>query len=228
MLVQLGPQCTAPRAEAAIAPGALGIVFARHEAGDPVAIDNSQMRTLTVSDLVGARLAQHAATVGGELTLSVDDNEKKQISANSGVIASFSSRGPAPYSLALKPDVSAPGVDIVSPIPGGYGTWSGTSMASPAVAGAAALLRQRHPTWTPAQIKSALVLTARPVFNDTAHKHPTSVLAAGGGMIDVQAADAPGLFAEPSGVSFGLVRPRTARRARSSSAMRAAAPASGR
>ena len=103
--------------------------------------------------------------------------------------------------------MSAPGVDIVSPIPGGYGTWSGTSMASPAVAGAAALLRQRHPTWTPAQIKSALVLTARPVFNDTAHKHPTSVLAAGGGMIDVQAADAPGLFAEPSGVSFGLVRP---------------------
>ena len=102
-------------------------------------------------------------------------------------------------------------------------------MASPAVAGAAALLRQRHPTWTPAQIKSALVLTARPVFNDTAHKHPTSVLAAGGGMIDVQAADAPGLFAAPSGVSFGLAaRRRTARRARSSCATRAAAAASGR
>jgi hypothetical protein len=103
--------------------------------------------------------------------------------------------------------VAAPGVDIVSAIPGGYGTWSGTSMASPAVAGAAALLHQRHPTWTPAQIKSALVLTGRPVFNDTAHKHPTSVLAAGGGMIDVQAADAPGIFAAPSGVSFGLLRP---------------------
>ena len=207
VLVQLGPQCTAPRAEAAISP-------ARSQSSSPgtrPAIRSrsttARMRTLTVSDLVGARLAQHAAAVGGELTLSVDDDEKKQISANSGLIASFSSRGPAPYSLALKPDVSAPGVDIVSPIPGGYGTWSGTSMASPAVAGAAALLRQRHPTWTPAQIKSALVLTARPVFNDTAHKHPTSVLAAGGGMIDVQAADAPGLFAEPSGVSFGLVRP---------------------
>src|SRR6185436_20541936 len=68
-------------------------------------------------------------------------------------------------------------------------------------------LHQRHPSWTPAEIKSSLVLTARPVFNDTAHKHPTSVLAAGGGMIDVQAADSPGLFAAPSGVSFGLVRP---------------------
>jgi hypothetical protein len=82
-------------------------------------------------------------------------------------------------------------------------------MATPAVSGAAALLRQRHPTWTPAQIKSALVLTGRPVFNDTAHKHPTSVLAQGGGMIDVQAADAPGLFAAPAGVSFGLVKPGT-------------------
>ena len=89
------------------------------------------MRSLTVSDLVGARLAQQAAAAGGELSLSVDDAPREQISANSGLIASFSSRGPAPYSLALKPDVAAPGVDIVSPIPGGYGTWSGTSMASP-------------------------------------------------------------------------------------------------
>ena len=90
-------------------------------------------------------------------------------------------------------------------------------MATPAVAGAAALLRQRHPTWTPAQIKSALVLTARPVFNDTAHKHPTSVLAAGGGMIDVQAADAPGLFAAPSGVSLrARCGPGTSSRSRSS------------
>jgi hypothetical protein len=207
VLVQLGPGCSATKAEAALAPGSLGIVLAQHEAGDPTASDNSQGASLTVSDLIGERLAQQAAAAGGELTLSVDNDEGEQLSANSGIIASFSSRGPAPYSLALKPDVSAPGVDIVSPIPGGYGTWSGTSMASPAVAGAAALLKQRHPEWTVAQIKSALVLTARPVFNDTAHKHPTSVLAAGGGMIDVQAADAPGLFATPAGVSFGLLRP---------------------
>jgi minor extracellular serine protease Vpr len=206
VLVQIGPRCTPARADGAIATGALGIVYAQRTAGDPTSVDDSQQRSLTVSDLIGARLAQQAAAAGGELTLSVDDVSREQISANSGLIASFSSRGPAPYSLALKPDVAAPGVDIVSPIPGGYGTWSGTSMATPAVAGAAALLRERHPAWTPAQIKSALVLTARPVFNDTKHLHPTTVLAAGGGMIDVQAADAPGLFAAPSGVSFGLLR----------------------
>ena len=206
-LVELGPDCSAAHAQTGLAPGALGVVVVQHDAGDPAPVDGGQVRTLTVSDLIGARLATQAAAAGGELTLSVDNGQRDQVSANSGVIASFSSRGPAPYSLALKPDVAAPGVDIVSPIPGGYGTWSGTSMASPGVAGAAALLRERHPDWTPAQIKSALVLTARPVFNDRAHRHPTSVLAAGGGLIDVQAADAPGLFAEPSGVSFGLVRP---------------------
>src|SRR5581483_2415572 len=82
------------------------------------------------------------------------------------VVASFSSGGPSPISLTMKPDVAAPGVDITSSVPPHEGTWasfSGTSMASPHVAGAAALLRQRHPDWTVEQIKSALVLTGRPV-----------------------------------------------------------------
>ena len=207
VLVQLGSECTPARAAGALAAGALGALFAQDEAGDPVRRGDGQVLSLTVSDLVGARLAQQMAAAGGELTLSVGNDSRKQLSPNSGQIASFSSRGPTPYSLGLKPDIAAPGVNIVSPIPGSYDSWSGTSMASPAVAGAAALLRQRHPDWTPAQIKSALVLTARPVFNDRAHKIRASVLTAGGGMIDVQAADSPGLFAEPTGVSFGLVRP---------------------
>ena len=74
--------------------------------------------------------------------------------------------GPTPISLELKPDVSAPGVDITSSVPPREGTWasfSGTSMAAPHVAGGAALLTQRHPDWTVAQLKSALVLTGKPV-----------------------------------------------------------------
>jgi subtilisin family serine protease len=62
--------------------------------------------------------------------------------------AEFSSVGPTTISLQLKPDVAAPGVDVLSSVPGGWGSYSGTSMAAPHVAGAAALLAQRHPEWT--------------------------------------------------------------------------------
>lgn len=76
-------------------------------------------------------------------------------------IATFSSRGPASPTFENKPDVLAPGVDIVSALPGGqYGPLSGTSMATPYVAGTVALLLERHPGWSPAVVKAALLLSA--------------------------------------------------------------------
>jgi subtilisin family serine protease len=122
------------------------------------------------------------------------------------VIASFSSGGPTPYSLRLKPDVAAPGVSILSSVPSRFGTWrefDGTSMAAPHVAGAAALLKQRHPGWTVAQIKSALVLTGNPVAAGRGEAPPTRE---GGGMIWLPRADQPLVFASPSSLSFGYLR----------------------
>jgi subtilisin family serine protease len=121
-------------------------------------------------------------------------------------VASFSSGGPTPVSLSMKPDVSAPGVEITSSVPPREGTWtsfSGTSMAAPHVAGGAALLRQRHPDWTVAQIKSALVLTGKPV--QLGGEAP--VTREGGGLIDLVAATTPLIFAEPTDLSFGLLAP---------------------
>ena len=80
--------------------------------------------------------------------------------------ADFSSGGPRLGDNAQKPDVSAPGVNITSTAVGlGYkgDTLSGTSMASPHVAGVAALVHARHPTWKPEQIKAAIVGTGDPV-----------------------------------------------------------------
>ena len=123
-------------------------------------------------------------------------------------IAGFSSGGPTPVSLAMKPDVAAPGVDVVSSLPTSSQTWgllSGTSMATPHVAGAAALLRERHPDWTVAQIKSALVQTADPVRASNGAEVP--VTREGGGIVDLPRADAPLLFTSPTGLSFGQLRP---------------------
>jgi subtilisin family serine protease len=121
-------------------------------------------------------------------------------------IASFSSGGPAPVSLALKPDVTAPGVDVLSSIPAhDFETLDGTSMAAPHVAGAAALVLQRHPTWTVAQVKSALASTGDTV-HPTGRSGEASVLREGGGRIDLVRADHPLIFTDPTSLGWGLVR----------------------
>jgi subtilisin family serine protease len=123
-----------------------------------------------------------------------------------GSMAIFSSSGPTPYSLSLKPDVTAPGVSIYSSVPRDDGLWrefDGTSMATPHVAGAAALLLQRHPNWSVADVKSALVMTGKPVAGHSGEVPPTRE---GGGMIWLPAADKPLVSASPTSLSFGYVR----------------------
>ena len=120
-------------------------------------------------------------------------------------LADFSSAGPTPLSLRLKPDVSAPGVSILSSVPGGH--WeamSGTSMATPQIAGAAALLLERHPDWTVAELKAALIETGTSVKDGGQAATP---IRAGGGLANPLKADVPLVLASPASVSFGLVRP---------------------
>ena len=132
------------------------------------------------------------------------------VSTNRGgaddVVASFSSSGPTPLSLRLKPEVSAPGISILSAAPGAaYATLSGTSMAAPHVAGAVALLLQRHPDWTPAQVKAALALTGDPAFANDVKSEELSTVRGGGGVVNLPRADNPLVFAAPVALSFGFV-----------------------
>jgi subtilisin family serine protease len=131
------------------------------------------------------------------------------------VMAAFSSRGPT-ADKTLKPDVVAPGVDVWSAgygsgaYPGpftGFGAVSGTSMATPHVAGSVALLKQLHPQWTPAQLKSALMSTASTaVYLDTNHTVPADVLDRGAGKVDLSKAGDPGLTLAPASLSGGEIR----------------------
>ncbi|TQE19752.1 peptidase S8 [Streptomyces ipomoeae] len=138
--------------------------------------------------------ADAALTVG-----AVDDKDK---------LADFSSVGPRIGDGAVKPDVTAPGVDITAAaVPGsviarevgqnppGYMSISGTSMATPHVAGAAAIVKQVHPDWTYTELKSALTGSAK----DGRY----SVFQQGAGRIQVDKAIKQSLIADPSSVNFG-------------------------
>ncbi|MYW64243.1 S8 family serine peptidase [Streptomyces sp. SID8379] len=100
--------------------------------------------------------------------------------------ASFSSRSPVQRTHTLKPEIAAPGVAISAAAAGGRGVYayqsmSGTSMATPHVAGAAAIVKERHPDWSAQQIKQALVSSADAEI-------PGDVRETGGGRLDVKAA----------------------------------------
>jgi subtilisin family serine protease len=113
-------------------------------------------------------------------------------------IANFSAHGPALGGYQLKPDLVAPGVEIRSTVPGGgYERMSGTSMAAPHVAGAAALARQAHPGWTAAQVQAALTSSA----------HQLSTMdpdTTGAGRLDVAAAVRATVLPTPRVADLGL------------------------
>ncbi|MFE7125167.1 S8 family peptidase [Streptomyces sp. NPDC057617] len=119
-------------------------------------------------------------------------------------MAEFSSRGPTADG-SLKPDLTAPGVDIVAakaaegtegdPAADGYVSMSGTSMATPHVAGAAAILAQRHPDWTGERLKAALTASAKPTFG-------VSAFAQGTGRTDLTRALGQQLTTSPATLGF--------------------------
>lgn len=124
----------------------------------------------------------------------------------SDAIADFSSRGPRVGDAAIKPDLTAPGVGIVAaraagttmgtPVDDSYVAADGTSMATPHVAGAAALLTQQHPAWGPERLKAALIASAEPNPELGAFEQGT-------GRVDVGRAIGQDIIPEPAGISFG-------------------------
>lgn len=114
-----------------------------------------------------------------------------------GHLASFSSKGPVVPTGAIKPEISAPGVSIRSAVPGGgFEAYSGTSMASPHVAGVVALVRSLHPEWSARRVRTAVIDAAGPIDEE--------VVAGGAGSLFAPDAVAADLFASPSELSFGI------------------------
>ncbi len=146
-----------------------------------------------VSSIVGTALRAFAQANGGA-TARID-YPATITSAVADVVADFSSRGPASVDV-MKPDITAPGVDILAADAGdadAVALLDGTSMATPHVAGASLLIRQLHPDWTPAEIKSALLMTANHEHLDTSDGQPATPFDRGSGRAQVDRAARAGL-----------------------------------
>jgi subtilisin family serine protease len=137
------------------------------------------------------------------------------ITANKDILAGFSSQGPTNVDFAVKPDVTSVGVNVLSScvssdfVDCGGSSWaflSGTSMSTPHIAGSAAVLLNLHPSWSPAQIKSALVNRADLVIQDAVTGlHDVGPTAQGAGRENLSVAADATSWIDPAAASFGRV-----------------------
>ncbi|MFE5912689.1 S8 family serine peptidase [Streptomyces wedmorensis] len=147
----------------------------------------------------------------GEVTVATPANAPSALTVGAvdraDALAPFSSRGPRVGDAGIKPEITAPGVGIVAaraagtslgvPVDDRYIAMNGTSMATPHVAGAAAIMAQRHPDWNGQQIKAALTSHARPISGQTVYEQ-------GYGRLDIAAALDSDLSVTGT-VDYGLV-----------------------
>jgi len=180
---------------------------------DTPAIDPLEDAINTLSAQHGTLFVVAAGNSGEPLTVESPSSADAALAVGAvdrdDQLAAFSSRGPRVGDHAIKPEVSARGVDIVAaraagvpPIgtptgDGAYQALSGTSMATPHVAAAAAILLQQHPGWTGAQLKAQLMATAQP-------RPALSAFEQGAGRIDVDRATRQHVTSEPASLSLGV------------------------
>ena len=142
-------------------------------AGDPIVMNGNAASVNIPALMVGqadGNLFIAEMDAGSAVDVILDKGFLLTEQETGNIMASFSGRGPGPVPDIMKPDVTAPGVNIlagftpdaVNATPNeSFAFLSGTSMSTPHVAGVAALLLEAHPTWSPAAIKSALMTTSR-------------------------------------------------------------------
>ena len=192
--------------------GGVGMILANATAGQTIDADFQSVPTVQVSNTDGTAIKTYvsgSATPTGSIAMATLTTKPAPL------MASFSSRGPNQGdSNILKPDLTAPGVDVIAQVtpgltvaerdavaagtmvpPPAWASYQGTSMSSPHVAGLALLLKQAHPTWSPAAIKSALMTSAYSTLDDGQAGASNGLLpwSQGAGHVDPQKANNPGL-----------------------------------
>jgi subtilisin family serine protease len=196
--------------------GALATLVVNNVAGDPTAMgsDGTPNQPTIPAYMLGLEAKDEVIAANGQnVTIAADLDYF--LTTNANIMAGFSSQGPTDVTWRVKPDVVAPGVNVLSSIPHTFcdappcfAFFQGTSMATPHLAGSAAVVRGQHPDWTAAQVRSAIVNTAnRNVLLDTATATHivTDANIIGAGLEDLLAAVETKVTLDPVSLSFGQI-----------------------
>jgi minor extracellular serine protease Vpr len=199
------------------AAGAAAVLVANNVAGDPTAMgsDGTPAQPTIPAYMVSIGSGQALRLLGGAAT-SIGGSLSYFASDNANIMAGFSSQGPTDVDFRVKPDVVAPGVNVLSSIPVNhcpapatscFAFLSGTSMAAPHLAGSAAVIRGQHSGWSAAEVRSAVVNTARRgALKDFRFANPLNdANIVGTGLEDLSAAVNASVALDPVSVSFNGV-----------------------
>jgi minor extracellular serine protease Vpr len=195
--------------------GAIAAIVVNNVAGDPIAMglggipNEPTIFAYMVSQTDGATLR---GKDGSATTISA--TKQYFVSGNDDFMAGFSSQGPTDVDFRIKPDVVAPGVNVLSSIPHAFcaappcwAFFQGTSMATPHLAGSAAVVEGLHPTWSSAQVRSAIVNTADQgvLKRSSGAGLESNVFVIGAGRENLTSAANAKVALDPVSVSFGSV-----------------------
>jgi minor extracellular serine protease Vpr len=201
------------------AAGAVGVILYMADSSSlisPSGLTGTGIPAAMISNSDGLALKSFLASIPGH-SVTLDTGLFEIPTSGANLLTLFSSLGPSVGDAAVKPDLVAPGSNMYmatqryDPLgdmydASGYVVAAGTSFATPMVSGAAALVKQTHPGFTSAQIKSALVNTASQDVTADESGAAVGVQSIGAGKLDVGAAIQPTLAVSPATLSFGQLK----------------------
>lgn len=204
-LIDRGNVSFVDKVERAYQAGAIGIVMVNNEPGNPIYMDGDKtfpIPGVMISQSLGSLIKEDMKA--GPATVDFISSEKFKRPEYIDLLAPFSSQGPRDLDSAIKPEITAPGYNIISARVGSGDQAvmnSGTSMSAPHIAGVAALLVQYRKDLQARDIKSLMMNTSVLIDDDKGNVYPVS--RQGAGRIDAyKAATTPLVFSEP-GISLG-------------------------
>ncbi|MET3681930.1 minor extracellular serine protease Vpr [Alkalibacillus flavidus] len=202
-LVERGEYPFVDKATNVAEAGAIGMVIYNNVEGEQPRVGDMAVPTIKMSQADGAMLTRAVQSGDNMMSFNIEED-----GLSGEMIADFSSRGPVTDTWMIKPDVSAPGVGVISTVPThndamphAYAAMSGTSMAAPHVAGAAALLVDANPDWGVDDVKGALMNTAEPLEDLDGERYPNNTQ--GAGSIRIPDAITTDTLMAPGSYSFG-------------------------